>query len=478
MRHTIFILISSISRFDYSVNDLGQRDDVNRSGSAFTSANTETWNYNAKGEVETADHSTNNAFDRSFQFDGIGNRKKSADSLTLPATDNYSSNALNQYSAVGVVARTFDDDGSLINDGTKQFEWDAENRLIAVKQGTVTVAEYAYDYQSRRITKAVGSSVTNFVYDGWNPIAEFSGTALSKSYVWGMDLSGSMQGAGGVGGLLSVNDGLETYFSTFDGNGNVSEYVDSTGTVVAHYEYNAFGQATPSTTNTKSFTHQFSTKQLDAETGLNYYGYRYYDSANGGWLGRDPIDEHGGLNVYGFVYNDALNYVDIFGREPYPQKAHFLPLQPQTPRAGRMDCLTGKPWSGERGIPQEQIDDRPECPCEKRGGTKMPRYQAYGMSLTMCARLRMGEAPVVYAALDISAAIFVIANGAAFGSGFSGCAAGESLFLSSVTVETGIGLGIGLVATQGLKDWAAEDVCKIRICSVDAEKDRKKILGE
>lgn len=96
----------------------------------FASANTETWNYNAKGETVRSDHSTNNAFDRSFEFDGIGNRKKSADSLTLPATDNYTSNALNQYSAVGVAARIHDEDGNLTDDGTKQFVWDAENRLI------------------------------------------------------------------------------------------------------------------------------------------------------------------------------------------------------------------------------------------------------------------------------------------------------------------------------------------------------------
>ncbi|WP_129589686.1 RHS repeat domain-containing protein [Rubritalea profundi] len=200
------------SNFAYTVNDLGQRDDVSRSGTAFTSANTETWNYNAVGETVSADHSTNNAFDRSYLFDGIGNRKKSADSLTLPATDNYTSNALNQYPAVGAVARSFDDDGNLTNDGTKQFEWDAENRLIAVKQGAVTVAEYDYDYQSRRITKDVAGVVTNFVYDGWNPIAEFTGTTLSKSYVWGMDLSGSMQGAGGVGGLLAVAEGSAIHY--------------------------------------------------------------------------------------------------------------------------------------------------------------------------------------------------------------------------------------------------------------------------
>jgi RHS repeat-associated protein len=310
--------VTLVSQFDYSVNALGQRDDVSRSGSAFASANTETWNYNAKGEVETADHSTNNAFDRSFQFDGIGNRKKSANSLTLPATDNYTSNALNQYSAVGVAARVHDQDGNLTDDGTKLFIWDAENRLIEVqnKIDSSTVATYAYDYQSRRISKTIGSAITSFVYNGWNPIAEFSGTTLSKSYAWGMDVSGSMQGAGGVGGLLSVNDGSATYYPTYDGNGNISEYVDNTGVVVAHYEYDAFGQAVASGAKANDFSHQFSTKHLDSETGLNYYGYRYYDASIGRWLGRDPIEESGGLNIYMFVYNDPNSYVDDLGNTP------------------------------------------------------------------------------------------------------------------------------------------------------------------
>jgi len=304
-----------ISQFDYSVNALGQRDDVNRSGSAFASANTETWNYNTKGEVVTADHSTNNAFDRSFQFDGIGNRKSSSAGVSPAST--YTANALNQYSGIDGATRTFDDDGNLTDDGTKQFVWDAENRLIEVKNTGGTVATYAYDYQARRISKTIGSTITSFVYDGWNPIAEFSGTTLSKSYTWGMDLSGSMQGAGGVGGLLAVNETSASYYPTFDGNGNVSEYVDATGTVVAHYEYDAFGQAVASGTKADDFSHQFSTKQLDAETGLHYYGYRYYNSSNGRWLGRDPIGERGGVNLYGFVFNGAISTIDILGLKFY-----------------------------------------------------------------------------------------------------------------------------------------------------------------
>ena len=57
----------------------------------------------------------------------------------------------------------------------------------------------------------------------------------------------------------------------------------------------------------------FSTKIKDAETGLSYYGYRYYDPKTGRWLSRDPIGEEGGVNLYGFVGNSSVNSIDLLG---------------------------------------------------------------------------------------------------------------------------------------------------------------------
>ena len=164
--------------------------------------------------------------------------------------------------------------------------WDAENRLISTTVNTVTTT-YSYDAQSRRIAETTGSETTVYIYDGWNPIAEYSTLDLQtfdleRSYTWGMDLSGTMQGAGGVGGLLMVTEqpaGAEKhYFPTYDGNGNVSEYLSVNSTVVAHYEYDPFGKTTVATgTKAQDFPHRFSTKPLDDATGLYYYGYRWYD---------------------------------------------------------------------------------------------------------------------------------------------------------------------------------------------------------
>jgi len=59
---------------------------------------------------------------------------------------------------------------------------------------------------------------------------------------------------------------------------------------------------------------QFSTKYTDAETGLNYYGYRYYNPSTGRWLSRDPLEEQGGANLYGFVGNNPLDRFDPYGQ--------------------------------------------------------------------------------------------------------------------------------------------------------------------
>jgi RHS repeat-associated protein len=209
--------------------------------------------------------------------------------------------------------------------------WDAENRLTsATVNGTTTT--YRYDALSRRIAiwgaglqPASSPPSTMFIYDGWNPIGKYAGTTLVESYLWGMDLSGSMQGAGGVGGLLAVTDSTGSYYPTYDGNGNVSEYLDSSSAVAAHYEYDPFGNTVVSTgPKVADFAHRFSTKPQDFETGLYYYGYRYYDPVTGRWPSRDPIGEDGGVNLYAFVENDGINKWDLLGLDKITVKNELI----------------------------------------------------------------------------------------------------------------------------------------------------------
>lgn len=245
-----------------------------------------------------------------------------------------------------------DSDGNLTRDGRWNYTWDGENRLVAMEtRGDIAATvprsrlEFDYDDMGRRIAKRVFgwnpstsafelSKSLRFLYDGWNPVAEFEGgatdpLALKRTYTWGTDLSGSSQGAGGVGGLLfvSVYSSAAPYVLSarltpaFDGNGNVIAWLDAgNGAVAVAFDYDAFGNLLAvlphplaSAADAAAIPIGFSTKYRDAETGLLHYGFRDYSPPLGRWLSQDPLGEAGGVNLYGFVSNNAVNAVDALG---------------------------------------------------------------------------------------------------------------------------------------------------------------------
>jgi RHS repeat-associated protein len=332
---------TEVSGYNYSVNKIGQRDDVTTTfdlgGAIPANPGLTNWGYDPLGQVTGADHSVNNTLDRAYQYDFIGNRTEARNEVTaVTGTPNYTANNLNQYSvAAGVTLPVtpapapHDLDGNLRFDGgvnkdnePREYVWDAENRLIAVRRVSddATLVSYTYDSQSRRISRSVSvspTSTTLFLYDSFNCIAEYSfqnsTSAIQNSYLWGLDLSGTQQGAGGIGGLLAVRQGSVVHYPTFDGNGNVSEYIGSAGQVAAHFEYDPFGNTVVNTDGSDQFSYRFSTKPLDFVTGLYYYLYRYYNPLMGRWPSRDPIEEEGGVNLYGFVGNDGVGRFDYLG---------------------------------------------------------------------------------------------------------------------------------------------------------------------
>jgi RHS repeat-associated protein len=313
---------TSISKFDYTVNSMGRRSGLAESGSAYSNLPSVAWGYNSRGEVTLHDHTTP-AYESVYEFDTIGNRTKAAGGTTLPGSPNHTVNSRNQYTTIGGVSPGYDDDGNLTSDAggnthgsARTYQWDAQNQLRQVSSGAV--AAYRYDPHGRRISKTAGGSTTWFLYDGWNLIAEYQSGTLTRTHLWGLDLSGTTQGAGGVGGLLCTSIGGTKYYPLYDGNGNICQYLDGSGGIAAHYEYSPFGHLlnTPGTGSTPvSFNFRFSTKFNDSETDFYYYGYRYYSSWMGRWINRDPIAEKGGINLYAMVKNNAIGYVDYLGMQ-------------------------------------------------------------------------------------------------------------------------------------------------------------------
>jgi RHS repeat-associated protein len=228
----------------------------------------------------------------------------------------------------------YDLDGNQLRDGRWNYTWDGENLLTKLESlanapsGSKRRLEFEYDWQGRRIKKKVTNLDTSsvlldnkFLYDSWNLIAELNVTnnAVIRSYMWGLDLSGSVQGAGGVGGLLEVNDSANgAHFAAYDGNGNVAALVKGTdGTISAQYEYGPFAEPIRVTGPMgKTNPIRFSSKYTDDESDVLYYGKRYYNPSTGRWLNRDPIGELGGANLYTFSVNEPLIHYDSFGKKP------------------------------------------------------------------------------------------------------------------------------------------------------------------
>jgi RHS repeat-associated protein len=137
----------------------------------------------------------------------------------------------------------------------------------------------------------------------------------------------------------------------YDGNGNIIALVNAAdGTLAASFEYDPFGntiKATGAAANAQPFG--FSTKYTDTETGLCYYGLRYYNPSTGRWPSRDPIEEQGGVNLYGFVENSPLSEVDSIGLKiaPYVGNVYDIPLV----STRKLPTMSGE--LGEAGIQRD-----------------------------------------------------------------------------------------------------------------------------
>jgi len=164
-----------------------------------------------------------------------------------------------------------------------------------------------------------------------------------------------MQGAGGIGGLLvqatSSDSGVMQHLVGYDANGNVMNLIDANnGMVSATYAYDPYGrELSAEGVVALKYPFRFSTKCHDDETGLVYYGYRFYKPSLGRFLNVDPaadlsfafmkmfgivwgvepsvfddittpllVEDY--ANVYRFVDNNSTDNTDYLGLAPKWQK--------------------------------------------------------------------------------------------------------------------------------------------------------------
>jgi RHS repeat-associated protein len=253
-------------------------------------------------------------------FAGVKTLFAGTNAFTIAATDGAGNTQVKTFEvgAAGAI-RTFayDANGNLTWDGTRTFEWDAENRLVAVTVGTHR-SELTYDGLNRRVRvleKEDGVPVRDarLFWDGTNSIEERLSTGEINRFFRNSE----------------QHDGSARFLSR-DHLNSVREVTDDSGAVLTRNEYDLYGRSTR-VAGAQDSTFGFAGHYAHAPSGLVLALYRAYDPTTGRWISEDPIGLQGGMNMYAYVGGNPIARMDPLGLDWFrPEGADYVVGRPGT----------------------------------------------------------------------------------------------------------------------------------------------------
>ena len=286
-------------------NVLGQTIQYGASGGVPAKSFQQTYSY-----TEPAGHSANRLtgmtetwtgsppLSQAFQYDTVGNRWLSGGSQLDPLTptaNGYDGN--NHLSGLGYG----DGRGNVTQMGGATYQYDAENRLVA---STVPATAYTYDGDGRRVVKQTANVTTHYVYDPQG--------ALAAEYT----VAGTAPATPCTGTCYVMADHLGSTRMLTDGGKVQKQLVDYApfGEPLAGYD------GRDARWNGVSSGVYFTGQERDGETGLDYFGARYFSGAQGRFTSPDEpfVDQHPeepqSWNLYTYGRNNPLAYIDPSGQ--------------------------------------------------------------------------------------------------------------------------------------------------------------------
>ncbi|MCA9166627.1 MAG: VCBS repeat-containing protein [Planctomycetales bacterium] len=272
-----------------------------------------TFNYDETDQLTVADHSFQD--DENYDYDLNGNR----------VGNGYATEANNRLIADATYDYTYDAEGNR----TRRFEratgideiydWDHRNRLVRVytlnsNGELIEDARYTYDVFDRRIGRSADldgtgpaePEVQRFVYDGVHIALQFDGEQrITNRYVHGPLID-----------QVLADQGEETFWPLADHQMTVRDTADSTGVVVNHVIYDAYGSIVSESNPGLESTFSYTGREFDEATDLSYYRARFYDTLLGRFASEDPMSFAGnGTNLYRYVLNAPSLWGDPSGNE-------------------------------------------------------------------------------------------------------------------------------------------------------------------
>ncbi|MET3493391.1 RHS repeat-associated core domain-containing protein [Variovorax boronicumulans] len=299
-----------------------------------------------------------------FAFDPAGNIADPAEVETTRATTSrLLDNLLKAYAGIRY---RHDAHGNLVErtrDGrTTTFTWDGFGRMAAATDDDGTATTFAYDPMGRRIAKRSHDRITRFGWDGdtlaFESTQSLAGEQQGEGRGWSVhyihepdsfapvaqvrqahaivlgrtpDVQALMADNGGAYDI--EHDSLwngelqpaprafakeEVAFYQCDHLGTPHELTDHEGRIAWSAQYKAWGEAREAISEAgrrAGFANpiRFQGQYFDAETGLHYNRYRYYDPASGRYVSRDPLGLAGGHNLHVYVGNNPVRGIDPLG---------------------------------------------------------------------------------------------------------------------------------------------------------------------
>ncbi|MEM6991432.1 MAG: DUF6531 domain-containing protein [Myxococcota bacterium] len=254
-------------------------------------------------------------------FDGVGNLYGRADGRDREYGK--AGELLAATSEAGVERYEYEGEGRLVaktgtDGGIWAYRWNDEGNLTEVSTPEGSTISFRYDPFGRRIEKRARGKITRWLWNGNVPCHEWTEDDPDAS---ANDLPAANDGSGPNTTTWLFEPGTFTPMARIDDDGAASIVADHLGTPLEVVDGagrrvwtgNADSRGTMSPAGApEGCPFRFPGQYADAETGLHYNRFRYYDPQMGAYISRDPIGLRGGLRYYGYV-GDPFGRCDPLG---------------------------------------------------------------------------------------------------------------------------------------------------------------------
>jgi len=284
---------------------------------------TQSFAYDGLNRLYTASRS-DGGYNHTYNYDSFGNLIVQDNLNTNPTfTVNPATNQLNRWNGP-VNLYTYDAAGNITSTGTSDigghtFNYNPLSQITSV-DGNLT-GSYTYNGLDERVYTQTGSISTNYIYFNSQPMSEWVSTGVWTDYIYaeGQKIAKIMTPATPAGGASTLNYYLDDHLGT------TQVELSSDGHVTWQGQFTPFGAELPDGSTTMHY--KFTGKERDAESGLDYFGARFYASTTGRWLSPDwsekpeevpyaSLSDPQSLNLYNYVGNNPLSKADADGHCP------------------------------------------------------------------------------------------------------------------------------------------------------------------